>query len=1301
MADREVSIGFIAKTGAFSRDIQAISHQVLSLKARIDNTITAAAKPFKILGAEIAAAGAAGAGSMAVFTKSAIDFETEMRNVNSILRESEGGYSRLKGEILSLAQDVPKTADDLAGAAYDIVSSGFTSATAMNTILAASAKAATAGLTETKTAAGAITVVLNAYNMSAAQSTYVSDLLFKTVDKGRVTFDQMALQMGDFVSLSKSAGITMEESFGIYAKLTVLTGQYAQSATSVVGMVRAFIKPSADMTKQLKQLYGENYKTALNTKGLVQVLRDLGNAVNNDKEAMGKLIPDTEGLRGALSLLGVPVEELNEYMSDFTDKTKLAGSTQRVFDEQMKAVGNQFTLLKSGINAAGIQLAQGFLPVLEVAVGGLQTFVDIFQGLPQPLKTTIGLLIGLGGLIGVLVGTLAAFAAKKLLVALALKAIGKEGTSLTRAMLPNMGAGLTRLGRTSGVVGVILRALGTTISTLGRAIPFFGKYVQNAGDKLVTFGQRATTASTQVGRFRTAMGKAGDGIRSFTGMVGKGGTAFLGFLTAYQIGIGMIEKGPSTKWISDLSIQFQKAGEAIPASLVDKFGADMSGLAENIKKAGMGMSFFGRMTGSASLVSTRYVTAVDEVDKALGALVTGGNAEGARKQFELIEAQLKSQGVSQKAINQAFNDYLEAIGGVDLSTAINQTEALNGQTAELSVHAKAVAAGFQGMTLVQNAISKVKSRMSQVASSTDDATEAAKDAKREYQEWLADAEKRSISLTRSQWRLRDANRKVAEIQKEITRLNKEWGPAHTKRVTEGEKDLTRARWASADATKRVKDIEQALKEMREPPPRTIREAEIALERAYNAEAEAAEKVKYQTEKLEFARLQGTSEEVAQSERELEEALWGQEEAAYGVEDATRLLQDLRNPTATQEYKDMERELESAHMDEQTAVENVQIAQESLDEIRKESPADELRVLEEDLEAALLDVKDAEIDVKDATHDMTYKTKDEATPAVKDFGDKVEEARVKLVDFKNELKQQLTDQNAWLTNLEHIARVGPPGLAAALLKMGQDGFQIVADMKTKTPPEMAEMFRLMNADAITKTDSWAQYVEAGFISGKGRAETVTTQMVENIATELGIGKDQVLVVLKDYLGVAAEAIKPVQDALNSAKETIKWINGTPPPDMTKLTGPSGPAGVISGPGGTVVGFYQPKAEGGITRDPQISSTPILWAEAGPEAYIPLGMDKRSQSTRLLGQVADMFGYRLMHFADGGIYRQPHGGGATMGDVNFNLGGIHVEARVAAGVDMDYAARVIGAKVEEGVKAAFDRLGREMVVKSWRN
>ncbi|WP_306365436.1 tape measure protein [Nocardia sp. CC227C] len=76
------------------------------------------------------------------------------------------------------------------------------------------------------------------------------------------------------------------------------------------------------------------------------------------------------------------------------------------------------------------------------------------------------------------------------------------------------------------------------------------------------------------------------------------------------------------------------------------------------------------------------------------------------------------------------------------------------------------------------------------------------------------------------------------------------------------------------------------------------------------------------------------------------------------------------------------------------------------------------------------------------------------------------------------------------------------------------------------------------------------------------------------------------------------------------------------------------------GGVVV----PRAEGAIdgplpsqARIQQPRPNLVQWAEpeTGGEAFIPLASSKRSRSTAILARVADMFGYRLQAFAEGGF------------------------------------------------------------------
>src|SRR5687768_7166856 len=104
--------------------------------------------------------GAAAVTGMGLAVKSTADFEERMRNVNSIAQMGEAQFQRTGDSVMAMTRTLPQTANQLAEGLYDIVSSGFEGAEALD-VLRASAQAASAGLSTTKTAARAIAGVLN------------------------------------------------------------------------------------------------------------------------------------------------------------------------------------------------------------------------------------------------------------------------------------------------------------------------------------------------------------------------------------------------------------------------------------------------------------------------------------------------------------------------------------------------------------------------------------------------------------------------------------------------------------------------------------------------------------------------------------------------------------------------------------------------------------------------------------------------------------------------------------------------------------------------------------------------------------------------------------------------------------------------------------------------------------------------------------------------------------------------------------------------------------------------------------
>src|SRR5690606_36423077 len=161
---------------AAGRDVKAFGTEVKTAGASASTSSRLMQQGLKV---GILAVGAAAAYSV----NQAIKFETELRNIQSLTKQSEASLGDLGSTLIGLSTRLPQDATTLAQGFYDIASSGFEGADAMM-VLEASAMAASAGLTTTEVSAKAIAATLNAYGQDASHAADVSDVLFKTVDLG-------------------------------------------------------------------------------------------------------------------------------------------------------------------------------------------------------------------------------------------------------------------------------------------------------------------------------------------------------------------------------------------------------------------------------------------------------------------------------------------------------------------------------------------------------------------------------------------------------------------------------------------------------------------------------------------------------------------------------------------------------------------------------------------------------------------------------------------------------------------------------------------------------------------------------------------------------------------------------------------------------------------------------------------------------------------------------------------------------------------------------------------------------------
>jgi TP901 family phage tail tape measure protein len=332
----------------------------------------------------------AGIGVAAV--KMAKDFDTSMRNVNSIAKLSEAEFKNLSADVVNLSRTLPQSASTLADGLYDISSSGFAGAEGLE-VLKASAKAASAGMTDTATSAQGITAVLNAYGMEAEDATKVADIMFATVDKGVITFEELSNSIGAVAGTANIAGIEFNELSGLAAYMTTKGIGADEAMTSLNRVIMGIIDPSEKLAEVLQAAGYESGEAAIKAEGLVGVMKLMDEASGGSLTKLQELSPEMRALKGNAALLGSGYEELTNYMQTFGDT---AGYVDEALEEQSKSLDYQLDILKNNASAIGITLGSELVPDISKTVGEISKWIDTNSDLAVSLIKIIGG-VGAGG----------------------------------------------------------------------------------------------------------------------------------------------------------------------------------------------------------------------------------------------------------------------------------------------------------------------------------------------------------------------------------------------------------------------------------------------------------------------------------------------------------------------------------------------------------------------------------------------------------------------------------------------------------------------------------------------------------------------------------------------------------------------------------------------------------------------------------------------------------------------------------------------------------------------------------------
>jgi len=306
-----------AKLAAFGRSVTSVGTDMLALSGSMLTPIIAGSKVFA-------------------------GFQQQMAMVGTLMTKPQEVMERFGYSVADMSMKFGEGTETLSKGLYDILSAAIAPEKAMS-VLTASAKAAKAGLSDTAVAVDAITTVLNSYGLGAEKAADVSDWLFQVVNRGKLTFSDMAADIGKSASLAHTAGLSLEEVGGFIATLTRNGVQSSTAMTGLNAVIKSFLKPSIEATKVAEEIGFSLDGVTLRSLGLFGAFQALAGL---PPDTLAKLFPDIDALKGVLPAMN----DMKGFAEDIKIMADRAGSTETAYKTMTSTMAFAFDQLKqSGV----------------------------------------------------------------------------------------------------------------------------------------------------------------------------------------------------------------------------------------------------------------------------------------------------------------------------------------------------------------------------------------------------------------------------------------------------------------------------------------------------------------------------------------------------------------------------------------------------------------------------------------------------------------------------------------------------------------------------------------------------------------------------------------------------------------------------------------------------------------------------------------------------------------------------------------------------------------------------------------
>lgn len=299
------------------------------------------------------------------------EFQISISEIRTLSQDNQLSIEAWSSSLRQLSDEFNLPLLDVVKAAYDAISNQVARGAETFEFLRTTLEFSKVTVSSAADSQNLLASAVKSYGEQNITTQKAAEVLFQTIDLGRVTASEMANSFGRVAQLASTAGVTIEELGAAIATLTVRGVRYNEAYTLVNNVLLKLIKPTEDMQKLFDKWGVSSGAAAIQTFRFSGVLRLLQRELDEGGvEKLGEIERDIRAIRGALGLVS------GDAFADFESNLARISNGAEAFSNATQIIRE----------SAGFKLQQELQKVQNImAVDFGQNFIETILELVEPL----------------------------------------------------------------------------------------------------------------------------------------------------------------------------------------------------------------------------------------------------------------------------------------------------------------------------------------------------------------------------------------------------------------------------------------------------------------------------------------------------------------------------------------------------------------------------------------------------------------------------------------------------------------------------------------------------------------------------------------------------------------------------------------------------------------------------------------------------------------------------------------------------------------------------------------------------